>query len=392
MKNNLLAEEVQQYIQEQLLNDINKLAFKKSPFSTVEMSELLTQIESKQKSKDKLPTWYSGQNILFPKKLSIEQTSSEECAKYKASLVQGNSLIDLTGGFGIDCYYFAQRIKEVQHCEMQEDLSEIVAHNYTALEVDNITCHCGDSLMYLKQVNKQWDYIYVDPARRNQAKEKVFFLSDCTPNVPEHLDDLFTYTDTILIKTSPLLDLHAGISELQYVKAIHIVALNNDVKELLWILEKNYKGEIELVAVNLTKEEPQLFQTSLNDTATATFHVPQQYLYEPNSAILKTGKFDAISQQYKINKLHPHSQLYTSEELIDFPGRSFLIEDIIPFNKQNAKTHLSNIKANVTVRNFPLKVEEIRKKWKIKDGGDKYIFFTTNLKNEKIILICCKTI
>lgn len=391
MKNNLLAEEVQQYIQEQLHSDINTLAFKKSPFSTVEMSELLTQIESKQKSKDKLPTWYLGQNILFPKKLSIEQTSSEECAKYKASLIQGNSLIDLTGGFGIDCYYFAKHIKEVQHCEMQEDLSEIVAHNYTALGIDNINCHCGDSLVYLKQVNKQWDYIYVDPARRNQAKEKVFFLSDCTPNVPEHLTDLFTFTNTILIKTSPLLDLHAGISELQHVKAIHIVALNNDVKELLWILEKGYEGEIDLVAVNLIKDEPQLFHTTLSDQASATFHTPQQYLYEPNSAILKTGRFDAVSQQYKINKLHPHSQLYTSEELINFPGRSFVIEEIIPFNKQNAKAHLSNIKANITVRNFPLKVEEIRKKWKIKDGGDKYIFFTTNLKNEKIIIICCKT-
>ena len=355
------------------------------------MSELLTQIESKQKSKDKLPTWYATDNILFPKKLSIEQTSSEECAKYKASLVQGDSLIDLTGGFGIDCYYFAKQVKAVQHCEMQEDLSAIVAHNYAALGVDNITCHCGDSLVYLKENNKQWDYIYVDPARRNSAKEKVFFLSDCTPNVPEHLSDLFTHTNTILIKTSPLLDIHAGISELNHVKAVHIVALNNDVKELLWILEKGYEGEIALVAVNLTKDEPQLFHTSLTDQAVASFHAPQQYLYEPNSAILKTGKFDAVSQQYKINKLHPHSQLYTSEELVNFPGRSFKIQEVIPFNKQNAKTHLSNIKANVTVRNFPLKVEEIRKKWKIKDGGDSYIFFTTNLKNEKIIIICYKT-
>lgn len=391
MKNHLLAEDVQQYIQEQLHSDIKSLAFKKSPFTHIEMSELLTQIESKQKSKDKLPTWYATDNILFPKKLSIEQTSSEECAKYKASLVQGDRLIDLTGGFGIDCYYFAKQVKAVQHCEMQEDLSAIVAHNYAALGVDNITCHCGDSLVYLKENNKQWDYIYVDPARRNSAKEKVFFLSDCTPNVPEHLSDLFTHTNTILIKTSPLLDIHAGISELNHVKAVHIVALNNDVKELLWILEKDYEGEIALVAVNLTKDEPQLFHTSLTDQAVASFHAPQQYLYEPNSAILKTGKFDAVSQQYKINKLHPHSQLYTSEELVNFPGRSFKIQEVIPFNKQNAKTHLSNIKANVTVRNFPLKVEEIRKKWKIKDGGDSYIFFTTNLKNEKIIIICYKT-
>lgn len=391
MKTNLfLSQEVQQYIQDHLDANLSQIAFKKSPFEYIEMSDLLTQIESKKKSKDKLPTWFKTDNILFPKKLSIEQTSSEACAAYKASLVSGDSLIDLTGGFGIDCYYFSKSIKQVLHCEMQQDLSEIVTLNYTALGVSNINCHTGDSLVYLTEHPQSWDYIYVDPHRRNDAKEKVFFLSDCAPNVPEHLDFLFSRSNNILIKTSPLLDIQAGLGELRNVKAIHIVALQNEVKELLWILEKGYTGSIDLVAVNITKEDTQVFSTPLEQESISTFREPLAYLYEPNAAILKTGKFDAVSQYFDLAKLHPHSHLYTSNSLIVFSGRSFKIEQVLPYNKQIGKEYLLNLKANVTTRNFPIKVEEIRKKWKMKDGGDSYLFFTTNIKNERIIIVCNK--
>ena len=391
MKTNLfLSQEVQQYIQDHLDANLSQIAFKKSPFEYIEMSDLLTQIESKKKSKDKLPTWFKTGNILFPKKLSIEQTSSEACAAYKASLVSGDSLIDLTGGFGIDCYYFSKSIKQVLHCEMQQDLSEIVALNYTALGVSNINCHTGDSLVYLTEHTQSWDYIYVDPHRRNDAKEKVFFLSDCAPNVPEHLDLLFSRSNNILIKTSPLLDIQAGLGELRNVKAIHIVALQNEVKELLWILEKGYTGSIDLVAVNITKEDTKVFSTPLEQESISTFREPLAYLYEPNAAILKSGKFDAVSQYFDLAKLHPHSHLYTSDSLVAFSGRSFKIEQVLPYNKQIGKEYLLNLKANVTTRNFPIKVEEIRKKWKMKDGGDSYLFFTTNIKNERIIIICSK--
>ncbi|MDR0228515.1 MAG: class I SAM-dependent methyltransferase [Flavobacteriaceae bacterium] len=390
MENKLLAQDIQQYIQENLQTPISTLAFKKSPFEGVEISELLTQIESKQKAKDKLPTWYAASPILFPKKLSIEQTSSEECAQYKASLLKGERLIDLTGGFGIDCFYFSKQVKEVLHCEMQEELSQVVAHNFKVLEANNINCHCGDSLVYLTEHATSWDYIYVDPHRRNQAKEKVFFLSDCLPNVPAHLDLLFERTKTILIKTSPLLDIQAGINELRNVKEIHIVALNNEVKELLWILEKDYTSDVALIAINLTKGDTQRFVSTLNTVSHSVYAEPQRYLYEPNSAILKSGKFDEVSVQYNLNKLHPHSQLYSNDTLIDFPGRSFEIKEVLPFNKQTAKSLLTNLKANITVRNFPMKVEEIRKKWKVKEGGDLYLFFTTNHKNEKIIIVCHK--
>lgn len=384
----LLQPEVQTYINEHLTDTLADLAFKKSPFPNLTMADLLTQIESKQKAKNKLSKWYSTANIIFPAKLSIEQTSSEECAAYKAALVEGNSLIDLTGGFGIDCYYFAQHIKTVTHCEIQPELSAIVRHNYSQLQQDNITCVTGDSLAYLAASNKQFDYIYLDPARRNQSKEKVFFLRDCTPNIVEHLDLLLAHSDTILIKTAPLLDIQAGLNELKHVKAIHIVALQNEVKELLWIIEKDYIGKIELVAVNLTKTEQQRFVIDLSDDRVATYAEPQTYLYEPNSALLKTGKFNAISAFFQVDKLHQHSQLYTSKDLVNFSGRRFKIKQHLPYNKATAKEYLQQQKANVTVRNFPLKVDELRKKWKIKEGGDTYIFFTTTLSDQKVFLIC----
>lgn len=196
------------------------------------------------------------------------------------------------------------------------------------------------------------------------------------------------HTATVLVKTSPLLDIQAGLSELKHVKAIHIVALQNEVKELLWIIEKGYVGTIVLTAVNLTKKEPQITALDLSDESVATYAEPQTYLYEPNSALLKTGKFNAISAYFNVAKLHQHSQLYTSETLVDFSGRRFKIKQHLPYNKATAKEYLQQQKANVTVRNFPIKVDELRKKWKIKEGGDTYIFFTTTLSNQKVFLIC----
>lgn len=392
MENPLLALEVQEYINDHLDKNNKDLAFKKSPFQHIEMSDLLMQIEAKQKCIDKLPTWYNSPNILYPAKLSIEQTSSEVCAKYKANLVFGESLIDLTGGFGVDCLYFANHIKQVVHCEMQSYLSHMVAHNYNQLGVKNITTHCGDSLVYIAEQKKQWDWIYVDPARRNQSKEKVFFLSDCLPNVPEHLELLFSHTNNVLIKTSPLLDIHAGLNELKHVSAIHIIALNNEVKELLWVLKKGSIASVELTAVNIHHNQISTFKTTLDQSCEPVYALPKKFLYEPNSAVLKTGKFDCICPYYKIEKLHQHSQLYTSDNLIEnFAGRSFEIQEVIPYNKANAKLYLTNTKANVTTRNFPIKVEELRKKWKIKDGGEQYLFFTTLNNQEKVFIKCLKT-
>jgi hypothetical protein len=387
----ILYPKVQEFIQNQLGVSITKLALQKNPFPEIDWLTILNQIEAKTKSREKLPTWFTTKAIIYPSKLSVEQTSSERTAEYKSSLIAGNSLIDLTGGFGVDDYYFAKKINKITHCEINTDLSEIVKHNFKQLGVTNINCIAGDSLTTLQSTTEKWDWMYIDPSRRNDAKGKVFMLKDCLPNVPENLDFYFERSDTILIKTAPLLDIAAGLSELQNVKTIHIIALENEVKELLWELHKNYLGAIGIKTVNLTKDATNSFDFILNQESTeANYSLPKRYLFEPNSAIMKSGGFNAISVQYRLDKLHKHSHLYTSNELIDFPGRVFEIQHAIHYSKKEIKIHLENSKQNITTRNFPETVELIRKKWKIKDGGNSYCFFTTDMKNDKIVLICTK--
>lgn len=386
----LLQPDVQEFINRNYQSDLKKLALTRNPFPELNWPELLNQLQAKSKAKDKLPTWFTTENIVYPPKISIEQTSSEPTAAYKSTLIKGDTLIDLTGGFGIDDYYFSHHFKRVTHCEINPELSAIVAHNYRQLNANNITCEKGDSHDILRNLNQKWDWIYIDPSRRNDAKGKVFMLRDCLPNVPDSLDFYFQYSNNILIKTAPLLDLKAGLSELQFVKKIHVVALDNEVKELLWEIEKDYSGPIELNAVALSKDEAIHFTTTYENTAAATYSLPKSYLYEPNSAILKTGAFDAISTIYQTDKLHPHSHLYTSDDLRDFPGRRFQIESVLPYQKNEIKARIEGKQLNVTTRNFPLTVEELRKKWKIKDGGSVYCFFTTNRNNEKIVVICSK--
>ena len=386
----LLQPEIQAYIREHTHSDVKKLALQKNPFPQVPWTDILNQIAARQKAKDKLPTWFTTENIIYPSKISVEQTSSETAAKYKAKLVSGGSLIDLTGGFGIDDYYFSKQLKQVTHCELNPELSAIAQHNFKALGATNIQCIPGDSYDTLTAVNRQWDYIYMDPSRRNDAKGKVFMLADCLPNVPELLDTYFNFTKNILVKTAPLLDISAGINELHSVKAIHIVAINNEVKELLWILEKGFTETPALIATDLNKDGEQVFEAQYGNEDIALLSLPKKYLYEPNSAVMKSGAFGTVASHYKLAKLHAHSQLYTSDELIDFAGRRFEIQQILPYGKAEMKQYIQGKKMNITVRNFPLKTEELQRKWKIKDGGDVYTFFTTNREGEKMVLICGK--
>jgi hypothetical protein len=387
----ILNPEIQTFINSNISKSISKLALQKNPFPDVDWIRILNQIEAKSKAKDKLPNWFVAKNIIYPSKISIEQTSSEKTAQYKASIVSGHSLIDLTGGFGVDDYYFAKKIKNVVHCEINLELSAVVKHNFEQLNAPNINCYPGDSLITLNTLNTKWDWIYIDPSRRNDAKGKVFLLKDCLPNVPENLDFYFNNSDAVLIKTAPLLDITAGLSELKHVKTIHIVALENEVKELLWELHKDYFGNVHIKTVNIVKEKLETFDFILNDNSTLpNFSLPQKYLYEPNSAIMKSGGFDEVSSLYNLNKLHKHSHLYTSTDLIPFPGRIFHIQNSFPYNKPEMKSYLENTQANITTRNFPDSVESIRKKWKIKDGGNVYCFFTTDENNHKIVLICTK--
>lgn len=391
MNTSILDKNIQEFITQNSGAAISKLALQKNPFPEVDWILILNQIEAKSKAKDKLPTWFSTENIIYPSKISVEQTSSEKTASYKASLISGESLIDLTGGFGVDDYYFSKKFKVVAHCEINEDLSAIVKHNFQQLNIENCTFYADDSTNVLNNSNQKWDWIYIDPSRRNDAKGKVFMLKDCLPNVPELLAFYFEKTDSILIKTAPLLDLSAALSELKFVKNIHIIALENEVKELLFEIHNHYSGEITIKTANIVKDNIETFEFILDDNAVfPSYHLPQKYVYEPNSAIMKSGGFDEVSAIFDINKLHKHSHLYTSDALIDFPGRTFEIEKVIPYSKNEMKLELSNLQANITTRNFPDTVENIRKKWKIKNGGNLYCFFTTDKNDNKIVLICRK--
>ncbi|WP_339648121.1 class I SAM-dependent methyltransferase [uncultured Salegentibacter sp.] len=391
MNKAILNDEVREFLKNNLKTTAAELALRGSSFSGISSSELAQQLIGLQKAERKLPTWFKNSQIYYPPKLNLEQTSSETTAKYKASLVKGKTLIDLTGGLGIDDFYFAQNFKEVIHCELNAELSEIAAHNLKQLGRENISFKNVDSIEYLKETDQNFDCIYVDPARRDNAGGKVFRLADCLPNVPANLDLLFKKTDIILIKTSPLLDLQAGISELQFVTETHIIAVNNEVKELLWLLKKGDNQETKIKTLNFTKKGVEKFEGILDKlTGVVAYSLPKKFLYEPNGAIMKSGLFKEIALQTQTSKLHPNSHLYTSEKEINFPGRKFKILDIEDYKPGLLKKKFKNLKANITTRNFPESVVILRKKLKIKDGGKSYLFFTTNINNQKIVLICEK--
>lgn len=386
----VLHQDIQKFIEANIDADITQLALQKNPFPEVGWTQILEQIAAKQKAKDKLPTWFSAAGVLYPSKISVEQTSSERTALHKASLISGDSIIDLTGGFGVDDFYFSKRFKTVVHCEMDEALSKIVKHNYECLKVENCSFYAGDSFNILAKLNTKFDWIYIDPSRRNDSKGKVFMLKDCLPNVVELQDFYFKYSSNILIKTAPILDFTAGLMALKNVRTIHIIAVENEVKELLWEISKDYDAIIEISTINLKKSKSEHFKFLLSDKSSANYNLPKQYLYEPNAAVMKSGGFNEVGFQFDLNKLHPHSHLFTADIVKDFPGRIFKIERCIPYQKNDIKTFLEGKKANVTARNFPESVEDIRKKWKIASGGNQYCFFSTDMNNRKIVLLCAK--
>jgi len=391
LNNAILNIEIQEFINNNLNSDITSMLLKWVSFKGVDTRELIEQIEAKRKCRKKLPYWFNSKNIYYPNKLNIEQTSSEITAQYKSQLISGNSIIDITGGFGVDCYYFSKRFERVTHCEIDKNLSNLVGHNFRKLKVKNIYPIRANGVEYLKASKVKYDWIYTDPSRRHDSKGKVFFLQDCKPNIPRHLEMLFEHAHNIMIKTSPLLDISVGINELKYVKTIHVVAVNNDLKELLWVLENGYRGSVSIKTINIKKEKLEQFNfLAENEThAEIKYSMPLSYLYEPNAAILKAGGFNSVAQQLQLFKLHKHSHLYTSNKSINFPGRLFKIEKIIPFNKKLFKKE-GITKANITIRNFPENVQQLRKKLNIKEGGDVFLFFTTALNDVKLVVVTSK--
>ncbi|MDQ0966484.1 16S rRNA G966 N2-methylase RsmD [Flavobacterium sp. W4I14] len=387
MNNKLLAKAVQDYINANLNADVNQIALAKSPFEGITAAELATQITAKKKSEKKLPTWFNTQDIYYPPVLSIEQTSSEITAKYKSKLAKGNTLIDITGGFGIDSYYFSKKVKAVTHCEINPELSVIAQHNAQALHATNIEFKAEDGIAYLQASDASFDTIYVDPARRAE-KGKVFMLKDCTPDIASNLDALLEKSSRIIVKTAPLLDISAGLSELKQVSEIHIVSVKNECKELLWIIDKDYNGDTKIIAVTLNNgiEKDFSFYRSVSNGSIQFIDDLNagDYLYEPDAALLKSGAFNLIGTTYNLLKLHPQTQLFSSAMVNkDFPGRIFKIEAVLA---TAALKKQENLKGNVIVRNYPAKPEDLVKKYKIKADQNQFLIFTKVCNGENIVI------
>ena len=388
MNKHILATEVQTFIRQHAGEDVSRIALKKSPFEEISSSELAQQVHGRQKVSQKIPEWLEADNSLyFPEKLNLEQCSSTKTGQFKASLLAADyTVLDLTGGFGVDSYYFAQRAKKVTHCEINPELSQIVAHNFQELGVTNVQFHRGDGLAILTSSDERYDYIYTDPSRRVK-NQKVFRLEDCEPNIVAHQSLFFAHSDTLLTKLAPLLDITGALAVLPHVKEVYVISIANDCKELLFVQQKSFHGIPTIHAVRLSAEPPSSFTFTYpqEKEAAPTWGSPTNFLYDPDVAITKAGAFKSVATAFDLQKLHPHSHLYTSDKLVAaFPGRIFDIQQVVPFSIFKKNVAIS--KANVVTKNFPLKVEDIRKKFKIKDGGDDFLYFTT-LHDEQLVVI-----
>ena len=390
MNKNLLHKDVQSFINTNIKTDIPGLVLKGSPFQEIKIQDLANQIISKSKCKNKLPRWFLTEGIYYPRPINIEQTSSEITAQYKANLVAGKTMLDLTGGFGVDSFFFSHKVDQLTHCEIDTELSEIAAHNFHVFGLAHIKCLSIDGIAFLQSTGHKFDWLFIDPSRRTNIKGKVFLLDDCLPNIVVHLDLLLSKANHILIKLSPILDIHSVVNDLKYVKEIHVVSNLNEVKELLIVLEKAYRGSIKIKTVNFKKAGKDVFEAAFPSSANANFSSPKTYLYEPNSAILKAGLFNEVSHDLNVFKLHSNSHLYSSDELINFPGRRFEIISCIKYNPKEMKKNFPIKKANITTRNFHESVAQIRKRTKIKEGGSDYLFFTAGPENQALVIHCVK--
>ncbi len=389
MEASLTSKEVQEWIKKNYKKDIPSLILKGSPFNKIPVQELADQLQSRKKSEKKLPTWFSTNNIIYPKSLSIEQTSSEQTAKYKASLIGGNSLLDLTMGFGVDTFYFSKSVNQLIAIERQLHLAEKVSHNFKIFGVNNVSIENTSSEEYLANTKQTFDWIYLDPARRDENKNKVFKLSDCEPNVIELKNDLFKRSNNVMVKTSPMLDITQGIIELEDVTEVHVVCLNNEVKELLWILSKKYQSKAPIFKIVELKEGNNFISEykPSNDSIDLTFSEPLEYIYQPHVGFLKAGLSDFTATENSLNKIEVNTHLYTSKSFIkNYKGRIFKVKHIALFNKKEVKKQYSHKQYTVVSKNFPLQSEELKKTFKIKEGKDDCLLFFRGQKNKKYVV------
>lgn len=397
-----LRQETQDFIKVHLHDDVRTLALQASRYHNVDINEAIIQIAGHQIAEKKIPSWAQLEVIQYPKHLSMEQCSSELTARYKASLVSGNTLADITAGFGVDFSFMAQNFKKADYVERQEALCEIARHNFGVLKLGHVSVHCTDGIDYLRTMDPV-DCLFLDPARRDANGGKTVAISECEPDVCALEPLLLEKGKKVLIKLSPMLDMYSAINELKSVSELHIVSVNNECKELIIILEKgataspNAHKEIiiscEQVVNNSTSQH---FSFTLSEEKSAPLTIAEKvsnYLYEPGAALLKAGPYRLLASRFNVEKLHPNSHLYTSEQLVDFPGRCFKVIEYCGFGKKELKAFLKDVdKANLTVRNFPTTVADLRKKLKLKEGGDLYLFATTLANGERILIKSTKCI
>ena len=386
----IISSDIQNYINQNINSDLNKLLLKKSQFSDVTMQEIVQQIKGRKTAEKKFP-FLTKEGIVFPPNLNLEQASSQSTAEYKAQNLKGKSFLDLTCGFGIDAYFLSKNFDEVTLIEQNPELISLVESNWKTLgrKAHFINKNLEEFLENLRQAQidnfNKFDVVYLDPARRDQQNKKKFLLEDLSPNVLEIQEKLHSITDKIIVKLSPLIDISYLISELKNITEIQIIAVRNEVKELVLIIENNQSTDNQqpttIKCINLESNEPE-FSFNFNDekSAKSEFSESSKFLFIPNNSILKAGAFNIISEKFGLKKLHPNTHFYTSEHNIEnFPGRVLQIEKI------EAKDLKKGEKYNIVSKNYPLKPEEIKKKYKLNDGGNHYLIFTQSVYGKEIL-------
>lgn len=387
----LSADDVQEYIFSHVNEDVNKLLLKHQAILGIPTSLIAQQIAARRKAETKLPTFFRTKGVIYPVQVNFEQSSSEATARLKAEIIHGEIkkekpiVADITGGFGIDSFYFSSLASAVDYVEPNPELSEIVAHNFELLKKPNLRFHHQTAEQFLIDSSKHYDFIYLDPSRRDSRARKVFSLQDCTPNAIQLLPEILKRTDLVLLKASPLLDIKQGLRELSQVKRVIVVSVANECKELLFLIEKNFVKEPLVQTFNLDNEGKikHAFEFYLQDeeVANSEFASPQKYLFEPNSSILKAGAFKKVGEVFRLKKIQVNTHLYTADVLIkDFPGRIFEIEEL-----NVAAKFLAGQSANIISRNHPLSPEDLKKKLKSKDGGEKYVIAFSGLDRKYIV-------
>lgn len=384
------------FINDNLLADPNKLLLSAAKYPELDMPFIVNQILARRQIREKLPEWYACPQIIIPSRIAAEQCSSFQTAAYKQRLIKGDTVCDLTGGLGVDTFYISKTTRKSYYIERFEEYCQAARHNFNTLAAHHIEVINADSRdIELPQV----DTIYLDPARRGDANKRLFDLHDCEPDIVALKQELLTKAMRVIVKISPMADITRTLALLPEATEVHILSVKNECKELLFVLDRTTSSQTvpQLYCVNYLSDGsetgfcfmPQEEQEAHPDYASQI----EAYLYEPNASVLKGGAFKSIATRFGLKKLQVNSHLYTSDSMMaDFPGRVFKVDETLDFTSKTAKKLSEQIpKANITIRNFPLSVDELRKKTKIKEGGEVYLFATTLGKDQKIMIRCSKT-